>query len=208
MIQFKFTPNKNFGNYTPVELNVDLPNDSTMEEILEYFKVFLKSMTFFDFQVETIKIVDDAEDKDDEDGEESLQAPSSDSCVRTQKKNSLNWRLPDKDELNLMYGRLHKKGLGNFNNDYYWSSSEGVSLNAWDQYFFNGFQHYYYKYYDSRVRAVRSFKLQEGEKYKIGQETETGIVFDIQRDVIFECKKEDEPELMNWYEAIEKFGEE
>ena len=62
MIQFKFTPNKDFGNYTPVELNVDLPNDSMMEEILEYFKVFLKSMKFFDFQVETIKIVDDAED--------------------------------------------------------------------------------------------------------------------------------------------------
>ena len=62
MIQFKFIPNKDFGNYTPVELNVDLPNDSTMEEILEYFKVFLKSMTFFDFQVETIKIVDDEDE--------------------------------------------------------------------------------------------------------------------------------------------------
>ena len=174
MIQFKFIPNKDFGNYTPVELNVDLPNDSTMEEILEYFKVFLKSMTFFDFQVETIKIVDDAEDK---------------------------------DELNLMYVNLHKKDIGNFVDGFYWSSSEFDRNDAWLQKFNDGYQNGDNKYANLRVRAIRTFhSITGGDLYKIGQETETGIVFDIQRDIIFECKKQDEPKLMTWGEAMEKFG--
>ena len=117
-----------------------------------------------------------------------------------------NWRLPNKDELILMYENLHKKDIGGFADDYYWSSSEINSNYVWDQYFGSGFQYYRYKSYGLHVRTVRSFKLQEGDLYEIGQETETGYVFDIQRDVIFECKKEDEPELMNWYEAINKFG--
>ena len=116
------------------------------------------------------------------------------------------WRLPTTDELNLMYENLYKKDIGGFDNEYYWSSSEVNSSNAWYQYFVNGYQNGSSKYDGSRVRGVRSFKLQEGDLYRIGQKISTGFVFDIQRDVIFECKKEDEPELMNWYEAINKFG--
>ena len=120
-------------------------------------------------------------------------------------KDKLSWRLPTKEELNLMYGNLHKKGLGNFAIEAYWSSFEFDSSNAWYQYFGFGYQYSYIKGANLRVRAVRSFKLQEGEKYKIGQETETGFIFDIQRDLIFECKKEDEPKWMTWGDAMQEF---
>ena len=121
-------------------------------------------------------------------------------------KNKLSWRLPNKDELVLMYENLHLKGIGGFAVGNYWSSFEINSFNAWLQLFGFGFQFSNSKSHYVRVRVARVFKLQEGEKYSIGQETETGFIFDIQRDIIFECKKEDEPELMTWDEAMEKFG--
>ena len=116
-----------------------------------------------------------------------------------------DWRLPDKEELNLMYENLHEESLGNFADVFYWSSSEYNSPSAWSQLFLDGSQYSNFKYYINRVRAVQSFKLQEGEKYRIGQETETGFVFDIQRDIIFECKKQDEPKEMDWDEAMRQF---
>ncbi len=33
------------------------------------------------------------------------------------------WRLPDIEELQLMYSILHKEGKGDFENDWYWSKS-------------------------------------------------------------------------------------
>ena len=116
------------------------------------------------------------------------------------------WRLPTTDELNLMYENLYKKDIGGFADDYYWSSSEINSSNAWYQYFYSGSQYDFSKNLYERVRAVRVFKLQEGEKYRIGQETETGFVFDIQGSTVFECKKQDEPKEMTWDEAMNKFG--
>ena len=117
-----------------------------------------------------------------------------------------DWRLPTKDELNLMYVNLHKKGVGGFANGSYWSSSEINSSNAWYQSFLNGYQYSGYEDGTKRVRTVWSFKLQEGEKYRIGQETETGYVFDIQGNTVFECKKQDEPKLMTWHDVMKKFG--
>ena len=118
-----------------------------------------------------------------------------------------NWRLPTTEELNLMYENLHLKGIGRFASEDYWSSSEDSSNSAWYQYFgFGCSQGNYSKLNSIRSRAARSFKLQESEKYRIGQETETGFIFDIQEDMVFECKKQDEPELMNWHEAMEEFG--
>ena len=115
-----------------------------------------------------------------------------------------DWRLPDKEELNLMYRNLHKKGIGGFADDYYWSSSEFSSKHAWYQKFLNGHQNDSNKYYNTRVRNVRSFK--SNEDFEIGQETATGFVFDIQGSTVFECKKYDEPKEMSWDEAMNKFG--
>ena len=112
-------------------------------------------------------------------------------------------RLPSAEELNLMYENLHLKGIGRFANDYYWSSSESNSNFAWIQNFDNGNQNDVSKYSSIRVRTVRTYKSQE--EFEIGQETETGIIFDIQGSTVFECKKEDEPDLMNWYETMRQF---
>ena len=66
------------------------------------------------------------------------------------------WRLPTKDELNLLY--INKDKIGGFANDYYWSSAEYSSYNAWYQYFNNGEQDYHDKKdHGCSVRAVRAF---------------------------------------------------
>jgi hypothetical protein len=69
-----------------------------------------------------------------------------------------DWFLPSEDELNLMYENLHLKGLGSFEHDVYWSSSDYGTLVAWGQRFDYAVQFYYDK--DGsllRVRAVRAF---------------------------------------------------
>ena len=115
-----------------------------------------------------------------------------------------DWRLPDKEELNLMYRNLHLKGIGGFTDDCYLSSSELDSDATWGQDFGSGYQGNSYKDVKLRVRVVRSFKSQED--FEIGQKTSTGFIFDIQGDMVFECKKYDEPKEMSWNEAMEKFG--
>ena len=116
-----------------------------------------------------------------------------------------DWRLPDKEELNLMYVNLHEESLGNFNNVYYWSLSEFYSYGAWFQDFNDGTQDSFgYKGTHAWVRAVRSFK--SNEDFEIGDETETGFIFDIQGSTVFECKKYDEPNEMSWDEAMKQFG--
>jgi hypothetical protein len=67
-----------------------------------------------------------------------------------------DWFLPSKDELNLMYQNLHKKGLGGFSG-YYWSSSQYNTYSSWSQYFSNGHQFIYSKYDTGSVRAARAF---------------------------------------------------
>lgn len=69
------------------------------------------------------------------------------------------WRLPTKDELNLMYENLHKNNIGGFADNNYWSSSENNAHNAWLQYFFNGYQYNYFKNDILYVRAVRTYKI-------------------------------------------------
>lgn len=78
-------------------------------------------------------------------------------CVDLQLNGHDDWFLPSRNELNLMYQNLHKKGLGGFGSGYYWSSSELDSGLAWAQYFLNGYQYYSYKSHASRVLAVRAF---------------------------------------------------
>jgi hypothetical protein len=49
------------------------------------------------------------------------------------------WRLPTKDELNLLYENKEKIG-GFANDDYYWSSTEDGNYDAWRQDFDDGNQ--------------------------------------------------------------------
>jgi len=66
-----------------------------------------------------------------------------------------DWFLPSKNELYKLY--LNRDAIGGFNDSYYWSSSEYDAGNAWIQYFSHGYQDYYYKDTNYRVRAVRAF---------------------------------------------------
>jgi hypothetical protein len=72
------------------------------------------------------------------------------------------WRLPTKDELNLIYE--NKNVVGGFANVYYWSSTENDHNDAWAQGFNGGYQSYYGKDYTAYVRAVRALtKKQDNE---------------------------------------------
>lgn len=68
-----------------------------------------------------------------------------------------DWFLPSKDELNLIYTNLKQKGLGGFENTWYWSSSQYGGIVAGDQYFANGNQGNDFKDVFYSVRAVRAF---------------------------------------------------
>jgi len=68
------------------------------------------------------------------------------------------WRLPTKDELNIMYENKDK--IGGFAYSYYWSSTVFNNNFAWLQSFINGkqdFDSYYAKDSKCDVRAVRAF---------------------------------------------------
>ena len=67
------------------------------------------------------------------------------------------WRLPTKDELNLMY--LNKDKIGGFADAGYWSSTEGATK-EWEQvlyqYFKNGTYYYTWRENNYSARAVRT----------------------------------------------------
>ena len=71
-----------------------------------------------------------------------------------------DWFLPSAKELNQIYiNKTTLEGVSGFTafSSYYWSSTEYVYSNAWFQYFLNGNQNYFNKYYTYNVRAVRAF---------------------------------------------------
>ena len=68
-----------------------------------------------------------------------------------------DWRLPTKDELQLIYFLLHRRKVGGFANTHYWSSTEEDDNYAFRKNFNNGNTFYFSKGYDSKVRAVRAF---------------------------------------------------
>ena len=63
------------------------------------------------------------------------------------------WRLPTKDELNILYENEDK--IGGFIDANYWSSTGYGYDNAWAQQFDNGRQNFSYKFNSNSVRAVR-----------------------------------------------------
>jgi hypothetical protein len=71
-----------------------------------------------------------------------------------------DWFLPSFDELNWMYGNLHRRGLGEFKNDrysYYWSSTQESSASSFTVDFSNGRQMANDIIYSQNVRAIRQF---------------------------------------------------
>jgi hypothetical protein len=92
-----------------------------------------------------------------------------------------DWFLPSRDELNLMYGNLHRKGLGEFRSDKYWSSTTGTRRNYSNTdgsfantYIGDGYWYYFAAWYENfsdgeqsltswlkrekfRIRAIRRF---------------------------------------------------
>ena len=75
----------------------------------------------------------------------------------TDGKEFLDWRIPTKRELNLMYV-VYTNGNGAFFNiHYYWSSREYDSNGAWKQRFGDNAQSYDFKDNAYYVRAVRAF---------------------------------------------------
>jgi len=63
------------------------------------------------------------------------------------------WRLPTRDELDMMYLQLYKKGLGSFKPYWYWSKSQFVM----HMYYGSGFvsNDFYSQFNEFHVRAVR-----------------------------------------------------
>ena len=66
-----------------------------------------------------------------------------------------DWYLPGKWELNELY--KHKSAVGGFASGVYWSSTEYYANYAWYQHFGIGYQYYYFKSFEWRVRPVRAF---------------------------------------------------
>ncbi len=65
------------------------------------------------------------------------------------------WFLPSREQLHKLY--LQQGVVGNFAENYYWSSSEQSADIAWNQNFFVSDQYKYYKKNVSQVRPVRAF---------------------------------------------------
>ena len=72
-------------------------------------------------------------------------------------KNFMDWRLPTKNELHMMYEQ--KDQIGGFHRYFYWSSSEydNTHLGAWEQNFLDGYQYHGNQDDYGSVRAVRDF---------------------------------------------------
>ena len=66
------------------------------------------------------------------------------------------WRLPTRIELLIIY--INKDDIGNYETNYYWSSTESDNSIAWMQYFFNGDQDITNKKSLNYFRPVRSIK--------------------------------------------------
>jgi hypothetical protein len=66
-----------------------------------------------------------------------------------------DWFLGSLGEMKLMYDNL--QGVGGFVENFYWSSTESDTSNAWGQFFGYGFQNYYDKANTFYVRPVRAF---------------------------------------------------
>ena len=67
-----------------------------------------------------------------------------------------NWRLPTKEELNILF--LNRDFIGDFAKFNYWCSSEYDELSSWYQHLEYGIQMYSLKDSEYLVRAIRTIK--------------------------------------------------
>ena len=98
----------------------------------------------------TILIVDQLEDRD-------LMYFAADMCYYLDSiEGHYGWFLPSKDELEMMYRNLKLRGLGDFEDTWYWSSTQHGQFTAWAQNFANGYaEGNFLKTSTFRVRAIR-----------------------------------------------------
>ena len=86
--------------------------------------------------------------------------------------NYTDWYLPSKDELKEMYDAIGngspESNIGNFQNYYYWSSSEFTSSSAWVVSFIDGDAFRSSKSSGLRVRAIRTVSLSESSGVRKG----------------------------------------
>lgn len=71
-----------------------------------------------------------------------------------------DWRLPTKEEFDLIHPKLNFKKLGNggiFKSTWYWTSTEIDKGNAWTHNLNTGMQSSYFKDFKCNIMAVRSF---------------------------------------------------
>jgi hypothetical protein len=66
-----------------------------------------------------------------------------------------DWFLPSQAELDQMYGNLKRKNLGDFKNDWYWTSTEDNSSSAYRQDFKDGQMSWAYKNSRRYIRPIR-----------------------------------------------------
>jgi hypothetical protein len=68
-----------------------------------------------------------------------------------------DWFLPSQAELDQIYGNLKRRNLGDFKNEWYWSSTQHISSTGYahDQNFNNGAMDYNGKTYSRYVRPIR-----------------------------------------------------
>lgn len=76
-------------------------------------------------------------------------------CARLKRNGYNDWFLPSKDELRALYNQ--RQIVGGFDENYYWSSSEYSSRNAWDLDFYDGYHYRGWKANAYAVRAIRAF---------------------------------------------------
>lgn len=81
-------------------------------------------------------------------------------CDTLQVEGFSDWRLPTKEEFELIHPKLNLKKVGGgsiFQSSWYWTSSEVDKQNAWTHNLQNGLQASYFKDFKCFVKAVRSF---------------------------------------------------
>jgi len=87
-------------------------------------------------------------------------------CTNKRDGNYSDWRLPTKDELNIMYTNIGRGAsgnditIGNFELDFYWSSTINSGGGVWAQHMIgsdHGFQFAMGDWGRARVRAIRAF---------------------------------------------------